>query len=202
VVVWGDQGGDQGQIFAFCNSHCELLIANRFPIPRWQVCFPVFAEDRVSYQGEALPTAGRLTSGSSRPLKSTAAEPQVVGLLLNMHLLEHIENDLPLSPQTVYNRRMDIVYQLQGVEFEWDEAKARSNIANHGVTFEEAVEVFFDPFYQGGDASTEDEAREFIIGYSLAQRLLLVVYVDRGERTRIISARQATRSERKLYEEA
>ena len=59
------------------------------------------------------------------------------------------------------------------------------------------MEVFFDPFYQGGDASTEDEAREFIIGYSLAQRLLLVVYVDRGERTRIISARQATRPERK-----
>jgi hypothetical protein len=97
---------------------------------------------------------------------------------------------------------MDIIYQLQGVEFEWEEEKARSNIADHGVTFEEAAEVFFDPFYQGGDASTEDEAREFIIGYSLAQRLLLVVYVDRGERTRIISARQTTRSERKLYEEA
>ena len=118
------------------------------------------------------------------------------------HLTAHIENDLPLYPQTVYNRRMDIIYQLQGVEFEWDEEKARSNIANHGVTFEEAAEVFFDPFYQGGDASTEDEAREFVIGYSLAQRLLLVVYVDREERTRIISARQATRSERKLYEEA
>jgi len=44
---------------------------------------------------------------------------------------------------------MDITYQLQGVEFEWDEEKARSNIANHGVTFEEAAEVFFDSFYQG-----------------------------------------------------
>ena len=44
---------------------------------------------------------------------------------------------------------MDITYQLQGVEFVWDEEKARSNIANHGVTFEEAAEVFFDPFYQG-----------------------------------------------------
>jgi Ribonuclease toxin, BrnT, of type II toxin-antitoxin system len=59
---------------------------------------------------------------------------------------------------------MDIIYQLQGVEFEWDEEKARSNIADHGVTFEEAAEVFFDPFYQGGDASTEDEAREFVMG--------------------------------------
>jgi uncharacterized protein len=125
-----------------------------------------------------------------------------VRLLAYTHLTEHIKNDLPLYSQTVYNRRMDIIYQLQGVEFEWDEEKARSNLTNHGVTFEEAAEVFFDPFYQGGDASTEDEAREFVIGYSLAQRLLLVVYVDRGERTRIISARQATRPERKLYEEA
>src|SRR5206468_9390385 len=125
-----------------------------------------------------------------------------VRLLPYTQLTEQIENDLPLYPQTVYNRRMDIIYQLQGVEFEWDAEKARSNIANHGVTFEEAAEVFFDPFYQRGDASTGDEAREFIIGYSLALRLLLVVYIDRGERTRIISARRATRPERTLYEEA
>lgn len=97
---------------------------------------------------------------------------------------------------------MDIIYRLQGVEFEWDENKARSNIEKHGVTFEEAAEAFFDPFYQGGDASVNDEQRNFIIGYSLSQRLLLVVYMERGERTRIISGRPATRSERKLYEEA
>jgi hypothetical protein len=48
---------------------------------------------------------------------------------------------------------MDIMYQLQGILFEWDENKAKSNIQKHGVTFEEAVEVFFDPFYQTGDAS-------------------------------------------------
>jgi uncharacterized DUF497 family protein len=138
-------------------------------------------------------------------LARCACQPHLnagVRLLPYAQLTEQIENDLPLYPQTVYNRRMDIIYQLQGVEFEWDAEKARSNITNHGVTFEEAVEVFFDPFYQGGDASAEDEAREFIIGYSLAPRLLLVVYVDRGERTRIISARQTTRPERKLYEEA
>ena len=95
---------------------------------------------------------------------------------------------------------MDIIYRLQGVEFEWDEDKAKSNIQKHGVTFEEAAEVFFDPFYQTGNASTDDEQRDFIIGYSLSQRLLLVVYTERGERTRIISARPATRSERRLYE--
>ncbi len=97
---------------------------------------------------------------------------------------------------------MDIAYRLQGVEFEWDENKARTNVQKHGIAFEEAAEVFFDPFHQRGDASTDYEQREFIIGYSLAQRILLVVYVERGERTRIISARRATRRERKLYEEA
>ena len=98
---------------------------------------------------------------------------------------------------------MDVVHPLQGIEFEWDENKARSNLDKHGVAFEEAAEAFFDPFYQTGDASADnDEQRDFLIGYSLAQRLLLVVYIERDERTRIISARPATRVERKLYEEA
>ncbi len=97
---------------------------------------------------------------------------------------------------------MTVTYQIQSTEFEWDEYKAQSNIQKHGVSFEEAAEVFFDPFYQGGDASVDDEQREFIIGYSLSLRLLLVVYVERGERTRIISTRPATHHERKLYEEA
>lgn len=97
---------------------------------------------------------------------------------------------------------MDIVYRLQGIEFEWNINKAQSNIEKQGVTFEEAAEVFFDPFYQEGDATSNDEQRDFIIGYSLAQRLLLVVYVERGERNRIISARPTTRTERQLYEQA
>jgi uncharacterized DUF497 family protein len=97
---------------------------------------------------------------------------------------------------------MDIIYQLQGVTFEWDADKALSNITKHGVKFEEAAEVFFDPFYQNGDATEEGEPREFILGYSLAPRLLLVVYLERRERTHIISARPATRHERMLYEEA
>ena len=96
---------------------------------------------------------------------------------------------------------MDIIYRLQGVEFEWDENKARSNVEKHGVTFGEAAEVFSDPFYQVGDVSVDNEQRDFILGYSLSQRLLLTIYIERGERTRIISARPATRFERKLYEE-
>ena len=59
---------------------------------------------------------------------------------------------------------MDVTYQLQGVLFEWDENKAQTNILKHEVTFEEAAEVFFDPFYQTGNASVnDDEQRDFII---------------------------------------
>jgi uncharacterized protein len=99
---------------------------------------------------------------------------------------------------------MDVTYRLQGVEFEWDAQKALLNNDRHGVSFEEAAEVFFDPFFQYGDATPADvdEQRDFIIGYSASQRLLLVVYTERGERTRLISARPATRSERKQYESA
>jgi hypothetical protein len=97
---------------------------------------------------------------------------------------------------------MVVVYRLQGVEFEWDDQKAQINITSHGIPFEEAAEVFFDPFYQYGNATPVDvsEQRDFILGYSAAQRLLLVVYTKRRERTRIISARLATHAERKQYE--
>jgi hypothetical protein len=55
---------------------------------------------------------------------------------------------------------MDVVYRLQGLEFEWDENKARGNVEKHGVTFEEAAEVFFEPFYREGDASVDTEQRD------------------------------------------
>lgn len=98
---------------------------------------------------------------------------------------------------------MDVIYSLQNATFEWDRDKAKINVQSHlGVTFEQAAEVFFDPFFQTGDASDKDEQREFIIGYTFSQQLLLVVFVERGNRTRIISARRVTRAERKLYEEA
>ena len=96
---------------------------------------------------------------------------------------------------------MDIVYSLQGVEFEWNSNKAQINIEKHGVTFEEAAEAFFDPFYQTGDATINGEQREFILGYSLAYRVLFVVYIERNQRTRVISARPATRKEKKQYEQ-
>lgn len=79
--------------------------------------------------------------------------------------------------------------------------KARSNQEKHGVTFEEAAEAVADPFCWRGDASVEGETRDSVVGYSYVQRVLLVVCVERSTATRIISARPATRAERKAYEQ-
>jgi uncharacterized DUF497 family protein len=89
------------------------------------------------------------------------------------------------------------------VRFEWDDEKAVANIEKHGVSFGEATEVFYDPnALEGEDAEHSfDEARFFIIGYSI-NRILYVVFVERrGDLIRIISARPPTPTERKLYEE-
>lgn len=94
---------------------------------------------------------------------------------------------------------MDIVYQLRDIEFEWDENKASSNLAKHGVAFTEAAEVFFDPFCRVGDASVQTEQREFIVGYNFTQRILMTVFTERRGRARIISARPATAAERRIY---
>lgn len=87
--------------------------------------------------------------------------------------------------------------------YEWNATKARANIDKHGVSFEEASTVFLDPFaltYSDPDHSAE-EAREITIGNSSPQGVLFVAHCQRGEHTRIISARKATKRERKLYEE-
>ena len=95
---------------------------------------------------------------------------------------------------------MNVSYILHGVAFEWDDEKARINAEKHGVRFEEAAEVFFDNFGRTIDASVGDEIRAGLVGFSFSQRMLLVVHVERTAATRIISARTATRAERKLYE--
>lgn len=94
-----------------------------------------------------------------------------------------------------------MIFQLEGIEFEWNEEKYAVNLRKHGVKFEEAAEVFFDPENRFGDASVGSEFREYVIGYSLSDRILLVVFVERAVRMRIISARRATPQERKEYEE-
>src|ERR1051325_10434242 len=87
-------------------------------------------------------------------------------------------------------------------EFEWDRIKAASNQQRHGVSFVEAATVFFDPLSLtiGDPLHSVREPRFVITGLSYQRRLLVVIHVDRGDRIRIISARAATRSERKEYE--
>lgn len=94
---------------------------------------------------------------------------------------------------------MDKIFELQGIEFEWDEDKYAVNLWKHKVRFEEAAEVFFDPENQFGDASVEDEQRQFVVGFSFKFNLLYTVFVEREKRTRIISARRATVEEEKYY---
>lgn len=96
---------------------------------------------------------------------------------------------------------MDISYNLQDINFEWDEAKALSYIQKHSVAFETACKVFFDPFLQSRDGEFIDDAlREVIIGTTESLRLLYVAYTLRDDKIRIISARNVTKTERNEYE--
>ncbi|HQM99874.1 MAG TPA: BrnT family toxin [Candidatus Hydrogenedentes bacterium] len=89
------------------------------------------------------------------------------------------------------------------MEFEWDNEKAVANFGKHGVRFEEASSVFGDalaitfndPLHSVG------EHRFLIFGVSHTGLLLVVSFAERGRRIRIISARKAARTERKIYEE-
>ena len=87
-------------------------------------------------------------------------------------------------------------------EFEWDTEKAESNLQKHGVSFEEAATVFFDPLSLTiPDPLHSDEENRFVTtGLSNQHRQLVVVHSDSDDRIRIISVRLATSSERKKYE--
>ena len=89
------------------------------------------------------------------------------------------------------------------MDFEWDDAKAEANERKHGVTFSEAMTVFGDPVSVTGydPKHADDEDRFLTMGKSLADRLLVVSHKDRGDSIRVISARVATRRERKDYED-
>ncbi|MBA3071627.1 MAG: BrnT family toxin [Nitrospirae bacterium] len=88
--------------------------------------------------------------------------------------------------------------------FEWDPNKARKNIEIHGVSFDEASTAFrdtlsltiYDPLH------SEEEDRLVLIGSSFKNRLLVIVHTERENKIRIISARKATKNERKKYEES
>jgi uncharacterized DUF497 family protein len=87
-------------------------------------------------------------------------------------------------------------------DFEWDDVKAAANLAEHGVTFTVACDVFDDPFAvnQADDRQDYGEDRFGIIGM-VENRLLFVAYTLRDHRIRIISARGAASRERRQYHE-
>ena len=88
------------------------------------------------------------------------------------------------------------------MRFEWDPEKAKRNLKKHGVAFEEAVMVFYDPLsatFEDPDHSV-GEYRFITIGLSSRDRLLVIAHAERGESIRIISARPATAHERKRHE--
>ena len=89
------------------------------------------------------------------------------------------------------------------MEFEWDPKKAAKNLRRHRVSFNEAATVFGDSL--GTTAHDPDhslaENRYIAVGMSSRRRLVMVAHTERGQRIRIISARELTRAEREAYEE-
>ena len=98
---------------------------------------------------------------------------------------------------------MDLHFLFHGQRFVWDSEKASSNASKHGISFETACQIFFDPFIQIEDASAGAEQRDSAIGLAEDWSLLFVVHIVReGDTIRIISARSATARERRSYEDS
>ena len=89
------------------------------------------------------------------------------------------------------------------LEFEWDESKFRNNVRKHKVSFHEARTVFSSSplLTENDDLHSQDEQRYKTTGYSVRNRLLVVIHTDRGNVTRIISARKANKLEQENYHE-
>lgn len=88
------------------------------------------------------------------------------------------------------------------IRFEWDPAKSERNEARHGIAFSEASTVFGDPLAMSwpDPEHSSGEYRVLTIGYTESQRLVIVAHTERDDRTRIITARLVTPTERRLYE--
>jgi len=91
---------------------------------------------------------------------------------------------------------------MENSEFQWDEEKAKSNLKKHGVSFEEGATIFNDPMIATilDPDHSKDEERFISIGMSVIRRLLTVIHMYRKDRLRLISARKATKAEKKNYE--
>lgn len=90
---------------------------------------------------------------------------------------------------------------MQSERFEWDDEKAEENLRKHGVAFEAAAEAHDDPLAVTIDDPdhSDGEHREITVGMTIFRMLVVFVHTLRGERTRIIHARRAKRSERRRY---
>ena len=96
---------------------------------------------------------------------------------------------------------MDVNYVLQAIRFQWDSDKAIQNLRKHEIDFEAACETFFDPLVLCLDSEiVSNEERERLIGLTYTYKLLYVVYTERDDVIRIISARPVTIKERMRYE--
>jgi uncharacterized DUF497 family protein len=88
------------------------------------------------------------------------------------------------------------------MNYEWDENKAASNLRKHNIMFSDAVAVFEDEMaLSREDTDSFDEQRFVLIGIDFMARILTVVYTYRYGTIRLISARRATKKERKIYEQ-
>ncbi len=90
---------------------------------------------------------------------------------------------------------------MEGEEFEWDDGKAETNLRLHGISFEDALPVFLDPWLLEivDDRTDYGEPRYYAIGM-VDGVILAVIYTLREKRIRIISARHATKSEQRKYD--
>lgn len=107
------------------------------------------------------------------------------------------------KPSNIPSPEPGLGLNLSGVTVEWNARKAAANLKKHRLTFEEAATVFLDPLavtFPDPDHSLE-ELREITIGCTMKGRIVFVCHCEREERTRMISARFATRNEQKQYEE-
>jgi len=88
------------------------------------------------------------------------------------------------------------------MRFEWNDNKTESNALKHGITFEEAVTVFADPYllFTEDSKHSQGEEREWAIGEAENSSIVVVVFTMRGKQIRIISARKATKKECQRYE--
>ena len=88
------------------------------------------------------------------------------------------------------------------LQFEWDDRKARTNLAKHAVSFGEAATAFADDrsLTIPNPEHSKVEERFIVLGRSHQRWLLVVVYTERGDKVRLISARRASRNEREQYE--